>query len=77
VPEQSGGQAARRSYRWCRPPTWGSSTISPMVGGCPRRSPDTSRDQLVGSAWFTFSTVICPVSVNEPVASFPDPPVVG
>ena len=27
------GQAARRSYRWCRPPTLGSATILPMLGG--------------------------------------------
>jgi len=27
------GQAARRSYRWCRPPTSGRATISPMAGG--------------------------------------------
>ena len=27
------GQAARRSYRWCRPPTFGSATILPMLGG--------------------------------------------
>jgi hypothetical protein len=27
------GQAARRSYRWCRPPTSGSATILPMLGG--------------------------------------------
>jgi len=27
------GQAARRSCRWCRPPTSGNSTILPMLGG--------------------------------------------
>jgi len=27
------GQAARRSYRWCRPPSSGRATIFPMVGG--------------------------------------------
>ena len=27
------GQAARRSYRWCRPPTSGNSTTLPSSGG--------------------------------------------
>src|SRR5262249_10069739 len=36
IPEEetSALQAARRSYRWCRPPTSGNATIRPVSGPC-------------------------------------------
>jgi hypothetical protein len=30
---REGDYAARRSYRWCRPPTCGIATTGPSVGG--------------------------------------------
>ncbi len=32
VGSRKSGYAARRSYRWCRPPTWGMATIRPLSG---------------------------------------------
>ncbi len=47
------GQAARRSYRWCRPPTSGRATISPMVGGHTSLGSGASllRDRGVRDPW--------------------------
>jgi hypothetical protein len=47
------GQAARRSYRWCRPPTSGRATISPMVGGHTSLGSGASllRDRCVRDLW--------------------------
>ena len=40
--EESCSQAARRSSRWCRPPTWGSATILPSSGPCTGRGSGAS-----------------------------------
>ena len=47
------GQAARRSYRWCRPPTSGRATISPMAGGHTSLGSGASllRDRCVRDLW--------------------------
>ena len=47
------GQAARRSYRWCRPPSSGRATIFPMVGGYTSLGSGASllRDRCVRDLW--------------------------
>src|ERR1022692_1349550 len=46
-------QAARRSYRWCKPPTSGSSTTSPVSGDITARDAGASLliDRCVRERW--------------------------
>ena len=37
VPCPARGHAARRSYRWCRPPIWGTAITRPISGDCTSR----------------------------------------